>query len=81
MVIIAYVIVILLFIRELRVAHPLVTQTWYAEKAGAGGSFGNIHRHLEYLVVRGTYRGYFLDTTKIILVVSGKNFQRFQKFF
>ena len=33
--------------------HPLVIKLWYADDSGAGGSFKNIYKHLEELMVRG----------------------------
>ena len=40
--IIAYGIRVLPLIRELREAHPRITQPWYADDAGARGKFTNI---------------------------------------
>ena len=37
---IAYGIGVLPLIRDLRIAHPRVTQTWYAYDAGVGWKFG-----------------------------------------
>ena len=38
----AYGIGVLHLIQEIRDTHPCTTQPWYADNAGAGGSFGNI---------------------------------------
>ena len=38
-------------IQELRKSHPGVTQPWYADYAGAGGTFEGICRHLDDFIV------------------------------
>ena len=78
---IAYGIGVLPLIRDIRGANPRVTQPWYADDAGAGGGFGHILEHFQYLQARGPPRGYFLDTTKSILVVAPRNVARAEKFF
>ena len=78
---ILYGIGILPLIRKIREEHPLVTKTWYANDAGARGSFGDILRQLEDLMERGPSCSYFPDPTKIILVIYGNNVQRDQKLF
>ena len=54
---ISYGIGVLPLIRELRGSHPYVTQTWYAEDAGAGGKFTNILEHLRDLLAGGAGLG------------------------
>ena len=44
---IAYGIWVLPLIRNLQDTHPRVTQPWYADDAGAGGSFGNLISHFK----------------------------------
>ena len=61
--------------------HTSVTQTWYADDAGAGSTFGGIRRNLDNLMVRTPPRGYFLDPTKSILVVPPWNVPRADDFF
>ena len=68
---ISYDIGFLPHIRELRNAHPRVTQPWYADDAGAGGKFPNILEHHRDLQAWGPPRGYYPEPTKSILVVSG----------
>ena len=70
---IAYITGVLPLIRELHYSHPRFTQPWYADDAGAGGKFTNILEHLRDLQVRGPAQGYYLDPTKIILVVDPGN--------
>ena len=67
---IACVIGVLPLIRELRGAHPRVTQPWYADDAGAGGKFPNILEHHRDLQAWGPPRGYYPEPTEIILVVA-----------
>ena len=48
---ITYGIGVLPLIRELREAHPRVTQPWYADEAGAGGTFSKVQSHFQDLQV------------------------------
>ena len=63
---IAYGIGLLPLIRELWNAHPWVTHPWYADDAGAGGTFQKILEHFWDLQVRGPARGYYPEPTKSI---------------
>ena len=73
---IAYVIGVLPLIRELRRAHPRVTQMCYADDAVAGGKFEHIQAHLRDLLARGLSRGYYPEPTKSFLVVAPQNVAR-----
>ena len=57
--VIAYVIGVLPLIREIRDAHPRVTQPWCADDAGGGGVgyLGKILTHFQDLQVRGALWG------------------------
>ena len=55
---ITYGIGVLPLIRELREAHPHVTQTWYADDAGAGETFAYVQAHFQDLQARGPAKGY-----------------------
>ena len=57
--VIAYGIEVLPLLRELWGTHHCITQPWYADDAGAEGSFVNVLSHLQDLQERGTPRGYF----------------------
>ena len=70
---IVYGIGVLPLIRELRNAHPRVTQPWYVDYAGAGGMFQQILEQFRDLQARGPARGYYPEPTKIILVVAPGN--------
>ena len=76
--IISYGIIIIPLLREICVAHPRVTQLWYANDAEAVGLFEDIWYHLEDRMSRGPDHGYFPETSKIVLIVSDKMFQWFQ---
>ena len=78
---VAYGLKTLPLIRELRKAHPSVTQTCYAANAGAGGTFEGIQQHLDDLMVRGPLRGYLTNPKKRILVVSPRNVPQAEAFF
>ena len=70
---VVYELGILPIICELQKPHPGITQPWYTDDDGESGTFEGIWQHLDDLMVRGTLRGYFLKTTKSILVVSPWN--------
>ena len=78
---IAYGIGVLPLILELREAHPRVTQPWYADDAGAGGTFSEVQAHFQDLQVQGPAQGYYPDPTKIILVVTPGNVARAKEHF
>ena len=78
---VVYELGILPIICELQKPHPGITQPWYTDDDGESGTFEGIWQHLDDLMVRGTPRGYFLKTTKSILVVSPWNAPRAQAFF
>ena len=63
---ITYGIWFLPLIRELQKEHPRVTQPWYADNAGEGGTFDHIMAHFQDMQARGLPRGYFLEPTKSI---------------
>ena len=76
-----YGIRILPLVREIQLAHPQVTQPWYSNNSGAGGSFLHIQSYLEDLMMQIPACVYLLEPTKIILVVSKNNFLRAQALF
>ena len=78
---IAYGIGVLPLIRELQGAHPRVTQPWYADDAGAGGTFQQILEHFRDLQEWGPARGYYPEPTKSILVVAPGNVARAEEHF
>ena len=78
---IAYGIGFLTHIRELREAHPRVTQMWYADEAGAGGTFHHIMAHLRDMQARSLPRGYFLEPIKSISAMALRNVARTEDFF
>ena len=78
---IGYYLGILSLIWYLLMAHPIVTEPWYADDAGAGGTFMVIQQHLDDLMVQGSLWGYFLEPKNIILFVSPRNFLLAEAFF
>ena len=78
---IEYGIGVLPLIRELRDAHPRVTQPWYADDAGARGTFQQVQAHFWYLQARGPAWGYYPDPTKSILVMAPRNVARTEEHF
>ena len=73
---ITYVIGVLPLIQELRDSHPRVTQPWYADDVGVGGTFPKVQDHFLDLQARGPARGYYPEPTKSILVVALGNVSR-----
>ena len=67
---IAYGLGILPLIRYLQMVQPRVTKTWYADDAGAGGTFTGIQQYIDNLMVRSSLWGYIPKPTKSIFVVS-----------
>ena len=78
---IPYGIGVLPLIREIRGAHPQVTQPWYMDDAGAGEKFQHILAHLRGMQERIPPRGYLPEPTKSILVVAMRNVARKEEFF
>ena len=78
---IAYGIGVLHLIREISNAHPRVSQPWYADDAGAGGTFQQILEHFRDFQARRPARGYYPDPTKRILVMAPGNVDREEKHF
>ena len=76
-----YGIGLLPLIRELVEAHNRVTQPWYADDTGSGGTLHHILVHLRDMQARGPPRGYFPDPTKSILVVAPSNVAMVEEFF
>ena len=60
---IAYGIGVPPLIRELRGAHPQVTQPWYVDDTGAGGKLQKILEQFKDLQARGLARGYYPEPT------------------
>ena len=78
---ITYGIGVLPIIQDIRDVDPFVTQPWYADDAGAGGTFEQILSHFRDLQARGPPWGYFLEPTKSILVVPPRNVAREEELF
>ena len=78
---ISYGIGVLTLIRDLRRDHPHVTQPWYADDAGAGGSFEAVMAHFKDLQLKESARGYFMEPIKSILVVAEQNVPRATEYF
>ena len=62
-------------------SHPAVAHTWYTDNTSLGDKFVDIKDHMENLITLGPSCGYFIDPTKIILVVSKKYFLQEQDLF
>jgi hypothetical protein len=73
MAMVAYGLMLLPLIKLLKKEHPDVSQPWYADDAGAGGSFTAIRKQFESLQKLGPARGYFPEPSKSILVVRETN--------
>eukprot|EP00978_Attheya_sp_CCMP212_P024974 scaffold79458_cov43-Attheya_sp.AAC.1 len=73
MAMVAYGLMLLPLIKLLKKEYPDVSQPWYADDAGAGGSFTAIRKQFESLRKLGPARGYFPESSKSILVVRETN--------
>eukprot|EP00978_Attheya_sp_CCMP212_P009133 scaffold21500_cov58-Attheya_sp.AAC.4 len=73
MAMVAYGLMLLPLIKVLKKEHPGVSQPWYADDAGAGGSFTAIRKQFDCLRKLGPARGYFPEPSKSILVVQETN--------
>jgi hypothetical protein len=69
----AYGIGILPLIRRLQEEFPTVKQPWYADDAGAGGSFTDLRQFFLRLQEIGPAYGYFPEPTKSILIARAHN--------
>ena len=78
---IAYGIGVLSLIQELWDAHPPVTQPWYADNAGAGGTSEQILTHFQDIQALETPQGYLPKLTKSVLVVAPRNVAMAEEFF
>jgi hypothetical protein len=68
MAMVAYGLMLLPLIKLLKKEHPDVSQPWYADDTGAGGSFTAIRKQFESLWKLGPARGYFPEASKSIMV-------------
>jgi hypothetical protein len=68
-----YGIGIMPLIRRLKHEFPAVKQPWYADDAGAGGSFTDLRQFFLRLQEIGPAYGYFPEPTKSILIVRAHN--------
>ena len=72
---IAYGIGILLLIRNLKQAMHDVTQPWYADDAGALGTFTRIETYFDSLTHQGPGRGYYSKLSKSVPIVRLENIE------
>ena len=70
---IAYRIVILPLIKKLKRAIHDITQTWYADNAGALGKFARIETYFDSLTCQDLVEGYRPDSNNTVLVVRPEN--------
>jgi hypothetical protein len=70
---IIYGILLLPLIQRLKNELPTVDQPWYADDAGAGGTFPELRAYVKALEKYGPTRGYFPEPTKSILIVREHN--------
>jgi hypothetical protein len=56
-----------------RMSPPDVEQPWYADDAGAGGTFAGIREYFKKLLEKGPRRGYFPKPSKNILILQEHN--------
>ena len=72
---IAYGIVIIPLIKNLKREIPYVTQTWYAEDSRVLGVFARIETYFDPLTCQGPGRGYHPIPSKSVLIVRPENLE------
>ena len=77
----AYGIGVLPLINNLKLVHPDVTRTYYADDADTLGTFGNIKLYFNSLKYSGLVCGYYPDPSKIFLIVHTDNPESGKQFF
>ena len=75
LVMIAYGIGILPLINNLKQEIPDVTQPWYADNAGALGTFTILETYFDSLTRQGPVQGYHPDPAKSVLIVRPENLE------
>ena len=70
-----YDIGVLSLIKRLKLAYSGVTQPWYADNAGALGTFDNLELYFNMLKHNGPEQGYYPNPTKIIMIVHPDNLE------
>jgi hypothetical protein len=78
---VAYGILLLPLIRTLKDEIPEVDQPWYADNAGAGGTFKGRWQYFEKLQEKGPRQGYFPEPSKSILIVQEHNKEAAEEYF
>ena len=78
--IIVYEIGILPLIKNIKREIPDVTQPWYADNAGALGTFARLETYFDSLTRQGPGRGYHSKPTKSILIVWPENIEAGKSF-
>ena len=73
LVMITYGISILPLIKNLKQEIPNVTQPWYADDAGALGTFARLETYFDLLVHQGPGRGYYPKPPNSVLNVGPEN--------
>jgi hypothetical protein len=70
---VAYGIMPLPLIHNHKEENPSVDQPWYADDAGAGGTFEGIRQYFKRLQAKGPGCGYFPEPSKSTLIVQPHN--------
>ena len=73
--IIVYGIGIIPLIKNLKREIPDVTHPWYADDAGASGTFARLKIYFDLLTRQGPGRGYHPEPSKIILIIRPENIE------
>ena len=69
----AFMIGILPLIKNIKLEIPDVTHHWYAEYAGALGTFARLNKYFDSLTHQGLGRGYYPEPPKSVLIVRPEN--------
>ena len=77
---IAYGIIILPFIKNLKREIPDVAQPWHADNAGALGTFVILETYFDSLTLQGPGRGYYPKPSKSVLIIRLYNIEAGKEF-
>ena len=67
-------------IKNLKAAHPDITQPWYAEDVGALGTYYNIELYFNSKKHSGLGHGYYPKPSKSVLIVQPDNLKTGKQF-
>ena len=77
---VAYGIGVICMMKQLKETYPDVTKPWYVDDEGALGTYDNIELYFNSLRQSRTGCGYYLEPSKIVLIVNPDNIETGKQF-